>query len=233
MKRDLKMAGILFWLVPVLLFACKEPPPIKGESTLPNNLLETLHPQDLKGFQWMNSPSSFALEKGALSIEAARGSDFFNNLEVTGNAPLLYREMSGDFVATLLVQPNFQDVWNAGALMVHIDSSHWIKFAFENSDATGKSIVSVVTKGSSDDANGVRLPHRDNIWLRIIKKGNLYALHWSEDGSNFKMARLCSLPETVRVKIGIEAQCPAGAAAWHKFLFFSLEEKTVDDLRTG
>lgn len=63
--------------------------------------------------------------------------------------------MKGDFVATALVQPDFSSQWNAVALMVHIDDKNWIKFAFENSDATGPSIVSVVTKEVSDDANGM------------------------------------------------------------------------------
>ena len=67
----------------------------------------------------------------------------------------------------------------------------------------------------------------------MIKKGNLYALHWSADGQAYKMARLTTLPAAPGVKIGLEAQCPAGDAATHEFSYFSLEEKTVSDLRKG
>ena len=116
--------------------------------------------------------------------------------------------------------------------MVHIDPLNWIKFAFENSDATGKSIVSVVTRGVSDDANGVII-EEDEIWLKIIKKDNLYSMHWSKDGQTFKMARLSRMPAAPTVKIGLEVQCPAGQGAQHELLYFSLEEKTVKDLRKG
>ncbi|MBW1916293.1 MAG: DUF1349 domain-containing protein, partial [Deltaproteobacteria bacterium] len=116
---------------------------------------------------------------------------------------------------------------------VHIDSTNWIKLAFENSDATGKSIVSVVTKQVSDDANGPVLSTEDSIWLRIIRKGNTYALHWSKNGKVYKMARISSLPVSQAVKIGMEAQCPSGNGAKHEFLYFSIEQKTVNNLRTG
>jgi regulation of enolase protein 1 (concanavalin A-like superfamily) len=145
----------------------------------------------------------------------------------------LFKNVSGDFVATTLAKPDFSDMWNASALMVHIDSINWIKFAFENSDATGKSIVSVVTKGISDDSNGVILNDQNSIWLRIIRKADIYALHWSKDGKDFKMARLSTLPKSDSVKIGMEAQCPIGKPAMHEFLFFSIEERTVENLRTG
>lgn len=235
-----KLAAILACMLPFL--ACNAPqPPAAGEK-LPGvidqttNLLAAMSDANLQGFQWMYAPKSFQLADRELRIESGQGSDFFNDPEtekITAGAPVLYREMSGNFVATALVQPDFADMWNACALMVHLDSLNWIKFGFENSDATGKSIVSVVTRGVSDDSNGAILNDREAIWLRIIRKGNLYALHWSADGKTYKMARLAKLPEAAAVKIGMEAQCPVGKPATHKFLYFSLEEKTVSDLRKG
>ncbi len=192
--------------------------------------------QDLNGFQWMNPPEAFRVMNNSIQVAAGKGTDFFNNPEngeVTATAPLLFREVSGDFVATTLVKPNFSDTWNAAALMVHADSVNWIKLAFENSDATGKSIVTVVTRGVSDDANGVILEKRDAVWLRMIRKGDTFAMHWSEDGNAYKMARLSKLPAAEKVKVGMEAQCPAGEGTTHEFLYFSMENKTVKDLRKG
>lgn len=201
-----------------------------------NNLLNLLGSGQTDGFQWMNEPSAVQFAEGAVKVTVAAKTDFFNNPEngeVSASAPFLYREADGDFVATALVKPDFADMWNACALMVHLDSMHWIKFAFENSDATGKSIVSVVTRSVSDDANGVVLNDAEAVWLRIIRKGNNFAMHWSLDGKEFKMTRLAQMPESNLVKIGLEAQCPAGKGATHDWLFFSLEEKTVEDMRKG
>ena len=201
-----------------------------------NNLLSDLSNEELGDFQWMNQPSSYTLKNGALQVVAEKETDFFNNPEdgtVTASAPLLYQEMSGDFVAQALVRPDFSSMWNAVALMVHIDDRYWIKFAFENSDATGPSIVSVVTKEVSDDANGVILEEQNQIWLKLIRKGNIYSMLWSMDGKDFKMARLTSMPAADSVKIGMEAQCPVGESAMHYVDFFGVEKKTVADLRKG
>ena len=117
--------------------------------------------------------------------------------------------------------------------MVSWDSEHWIKFGFEYSDATGPGIVSVVTREKSDDANGVVLEDTRSIWLKLVRKNNLFSMHWSRDGKNYKMARLAAMPKKDLIKVGIEAQCPAGPGARHKFSFFSLESITVTDIRKG
>ena len=189
-----------------------------------------------KGFQWLNQPQNHTFSKGELHLEVEGNTDFFidpENKKATSTAPYLYKEIKGDFVATALVQPDFKDQWNACALFMMIDDTHWIKFAFENSDATGKSIVSVVTRLVSDDANGAILNSSDKIWLKMIRKGDLYALHWSLDGKKYNMCRLAAMPKADKVKIGLEAQSPVGETAHHKFLFFNLESKTVRDLRKG
>lgn len=201
-----------------------------------NNLLAHMTDQDINAFRWMNIPEDFSFQNSSLQVLADSGSDFFINPEdgeISASAPFLYKEIEGDFVATSLVKPDFSSVWNACAMMIYLDSTHWIKFAFENSDATGKSIVSVVTKEVSDDANGPILNNEDAVWLRIIRKQDIYAMHWSKDGINYNMARLTSLPPEKVVKIGIEAQCPVGTSARHEILFLSIEQKTVKDLRAG
>ncbi len=201
-----------------------------------SNQLQNLTEDELGAFQWLNKPVAVEFSEGTMSVTAPEKSDFFinpENDEVSASAPLFYKEIEGDFVATALVKPDFRDQWNAGALMVHIDDVNWIKFAFESSDATGKSIVSVVTRGVSDDANGVRLEAFDKVWLRLIRKGNNFAMHWSSDGETYVMARLAQMADAQRVKVGLEAQSPVGPAVTHEFLYFSIEEKTVQDLRAG
>ena len=190
----------------------------------------------LNDFQWLNKPDSFGVSNDTLRVLTASATDFFNNPEdssIAATAPFLYGEIDGDFVARALVRPDFSSMWNAVSLMVHIDEKHWIKFAFENSDATGKSIVTVVTKGVSDDANGVILNEHDQVWLKLIRKNNLYAMHWSLDGRDYKMARLTAIPQVDSVKIGVEFQSPLDSIALHEVLHFDLEALTVEDLRKG
>ena len=191
---------------------------------------------NLGDFKWLNEPKSFQIENGTLKVVAKKETDFFNNpedMEKVSTAPLLFKEINGDFVAKALVRPDFTSLWNAVALMVHIDNDNWIKFAFENSDATGKSIVSVVTKNVSDDANGVILNDQDQIWLKLVRKGNIFSMLWSINGRDFKMARLSAMPKIDSVKIGIEFQSPVGESAAHRIEYFKIEKITVQDLRKG
>ena len=198
------------------------------------NLLATLQKNNLKDFKWTNEPDEYSISNNSLSITAGAKSDFFNDPisnSINANAPFLYKEVSGDFVATALLKPDFNGMWNAMSLMVHINERNWIKFAFENSDATGKSVVTVVTRNVSDDANGVILNEIDMVWFKLARRMDNYSLHWSVDGKEYKMARLSAMPHSDTVKIGIEAQCPVGEHANHKVLYFSVEERSVENLR--
>ncbi len=191
-------------------------------------------PKTVAEMHWMNQPQSFVVEDNSLKISVNKGTDFFNNPEdgtIVGSAPFLNKAVEGDFIVKSLVEPDFSSQWNAVAIMMHIDSLNWIKFAFENSDATGRGIVSVVTKSSSDDANGVTLNGEKRLWLAMVRKGNIYSMHWSIDGENFHMARLTAMTNQNVVKIGIEAQSPVGDDATHQIHFFDIQEKSIKDLR--
>lgn len=225
------LAGIL---VTFIVAGCSN----KERPTLPktDNILSDLIKDNSADLKWFNEAISFSIEDNSLTVIAEKGTDFFNNPEdgsITSTAPFFYKQVSGDFVAKALVRPDFSSMWNAVAIMVHIDDNHWIKFAFENSDATGQSIVSVVTKKVSDDANGAVLTRQDQVWLKLIRKDNVYSMHWSLDDVNYKMARLSAMPSADSVKIGIEAQCPVGESATHQIHYFGLEKTTVRDLRKG
>ncbi|MBT8298217.1 MAG: DUF1349 domain-containing protein [Maribacter sp.] len=201
-----------------------------------NNMLANITIGNLGNFKWLNEPKSFEIENGTLKVVAEKETDFFNNPEdnkKTASAPILFQEITGDFVAKALVRPDFTSLWNAAALMVLIDKNNWIKFAFENSDATGRSIVSVVTKNVSDDANGVILSEQDQIWLKIVRKDHIYSMLWSKNGKDFKMARLTAMPIIDSVKIGIEVQSPIGESSTHEIDYFGIQKTTVKDLRKG
>jgi hypothetical protein len=230
------MKGSFHWAMALLwLTSCQLNPTRPGQRAQSPNLLVSFSKSDLQGWQWMNTPASYQLKDGKLRVKAMEGTDFFNNPEdssITASAPFLYREIQGDFTATLRLKPDFSDVWNAGALMMYADSTHWIKFAFENSDATGPGIVSVVTRDFSDDANGAVLNEEESIWLRLVRKGDLYALHWSRDGEKYFMARLSRMPPFEWVKVGLEAQSPVGEPAIHEFTYLNLTDSVPENLRT-
>ena len=190
-------------------------------------------------WKWLNE-SRIINEGGEVVIYAPGHTDWFNNpVPVDGklsdpvaNAPFYYTEVTGDFVFRAKVRPNFRTVYDACALMVIQDETLWTKAAFEKSDFGTTAAVCVVTNGISDDANGCNIL-QDEVWLQIVRVGDVFCTHYSLDGETFYMVRLFHLPVDKTVKVGIEAQCPAGDGGLRFYSHITLEHKTVKNLRAG
>ena len=119
-------------------------------------------------------------------------------------------------------------------LLVQIiqDEKLWTKAAFEKSDFGTTAAVCVVTNGVSDDANGCNIA-QDEVWLQIVRVGDVFCTHYSLDGEKFDMVRLFHLPVEKTVKVGIEAQSPAGEGGLRFYSDITLENRTVKNLRAG
>ncbi len=194
---------------------------------------------ELKNWKWLNE-SQIIHEGGEVVIHAPAKTDWFNNpVPVDGvlsapvaNAPFFYTDVTGDFVFRAKVRPNFKSVYDACALMVIQDEKLWTKAAFEKSDFGTTAAVCVVTNGVSDDANGCNI-EQDEVWLQIVRVGDVFCTHYSLDGETFYMVRLFHLPVDKTVKVGIEAQSPAGEGGLRFYSEISLESRTVKNLRAG
>ncbi len=195
---------------------------------------------NLTSFKWLNESRLNIKENGEFSIYAPEKTDFFNNpipengifSKPQGDAPFLYTEVEGDFVARVRVKPNFVSTYDAACIMVIQDENVWLKAAFEKSDFDTNAVVSVATNKVSDDANGCNISE-DSVWLQVVRVGNNFAVHYSLDGNKFDMVRLCLLPVGSAVKVGVEAQCPTGAGGEREFSGFIIENRTVKNLRSG
>lgn len=190
-------------------------------------------------WKWLNE-SQVITVNGETAITAPAKTDWFNNpvpengllSDPVANAPFYYTEVEGDFVFRAKVRPNHRYVYDACALMVIKDEYTWAKAAFEASDFGTKAAVCVVTNQVSDDANGCNIG-QDEAWLQIVRVGDVFCVHYSLDGERFDMVRLFYLPVGERVKVGLEAQSPAGEGGLRFFSDVTLEHKTVKNLRKG
>ena len=193
----------------------------------------------LKLDKWLNE-GEFSVEGDRIRISAPALSDFFNNpvpengvlLEPQKNAPFFYTDVEGDFVIRVKVKPEFAAVYDAACIMVRQDDKLWFKACYEKTDFGTIAMVSVVTNGVSDDANGCNLG-ADSIWLQVARVGSTFAIHYSLDGVKFDMVRIFSLPMESTVKVGIEAQCPTGQGSTHEYSELSLEKRSLPNIRAG
>jgi regulation of enolase protein 1 (concanavalin A-like superfamily) len=93
-------------------------------------------------------------------------------------------------------------------------------------------IVSVVTRGSSDDANSVPIDG-NTIYLRLSKLENAYAFHYSHDGSAWNLVRHFGLGGQRETQIGFLSQSPTGEGCTAYFSEISYTPQLLGDLRSG
>jgi regulation of enolase protein 1 (concanavalin A-like superfamily) len=150
------------------------------------------------------------------------------------NAPrLLGSAADGDYQFSARVTVDFRATYDAGALLVWADERHWAKLCFEYSPDREPMVVSVVTRGLSDDANAFVVDGHTT-WLRVSRRGRSYAFHASLDGGRWQLIRSFSIgDELVRARIGLEAQSPTGTGLAVRFDKFRFLAATLAELRDG
>ncbi len=200
------------------------------------NLLQGISRRQLGALAWEREPERWEiLSEGGLRVAAPARTDAFRNPNGDAprlNVPFLSLEVEGDFAARARVRPTFASTYDAGALMVYQDEARWAKVCYESTDFGTHAVVSVVTDGLSDDANGVDLAV-DEVWLQIVRVGNVFAMHYALDGRDWRMVRYFSLPLPARVRVGLVAQSPVGPGTTVDFHAFSVERRSVKSLRAG
>jgi regulation of enolase protein 1 (concanavalin A-like superfamily) len=152
--------------------------------------------------------------------------------ETTLNAPrLLAPAPAGDFQLSARVSVEFGSTYDAGALLLWAGDDTWTKLAFEYSPQGDGMVVTVVTRGLSDDANGYTVDG-PAVWLRVARVGAAYACHASRDGARWDFVRHFSL-NPVPTAVGFEVQSPLGESCRASFTDIGVRPATLADLRDG
>lgn len=184
----------------------------------------------------MNKAEYISETKDCIEIGVPAKVDFFidmMNPEPRANAPFYYEKIKGDFTARVKVKPGFKDLYDAGGIFIYGGAAKWIKLEFEMTPYGYPSVVMVVTDGVSDDCNGEAMAGREELWLQVARKGDCWALHFSEDGKKWKLGRYFRLKMKEELRVGIEAQSPIGKGCKVQFTKFALAYSALKDMRKG
>lgn len=179
-------------------------------------------------FSHVMNPAGATVSRGReITVSSPGPVDFFIDPadgRTVANAPFVYDEQSGDFTLSAVVTPQFAATFDAGALFVWFNETTWFKLAFEYTDMGFPAVVSVVTHGYSDDANGQRLD-LPSVELMVARRENLWSLHWREPGkAPWHMKRYLRLGEPGQTaRVGLVVQSPTGTGC----------SATFSDIRTG
>lgn len=185
---------------------------------------------------WQVAPAG-PCELGGAAIAFAAGArtDLFvdpSGAAAQAGAPLLLGRPGGDFRLSARVSAKLTATFDAAALVVWASPTSWGKLALEYSPQREPTIVSVVTRGISDDANGFVV--RDPVaWLRVSRQGETVAFHASVDGLWWSLVRYCTFSGAGTASAGFLVQSPTGDGAHGRFDQIEWSDEPVRELRDG
>ncbi|HEY4025282.1 MAG TPA: DUF1349 domain-containing protein [Candidatus Dormibacteraeota bacterium] len=187
-------------------------------------------------FTWRIAPQRWHVsEAGTLSISAGGRTDLFADPQggaPVSNAPRVLATTAGDYQFSARVTVDFAATFDAGVLLLYAHDGAWAKLCFERSPQGEPLVVSVVTRGVSDDANAFPVEGRQ-VWLRISRMGGAHAFHASTDGARWRFVRHFAVEPADGLAVGFLAQSPAGAGCTAAFDEIRYLAEPLADLRSG
>ena len=191
------------------------------------NLPQPLH--------WLHQPQNWDLSRDSqLTITAGAKTDWFIDPQGTvniSNAPALLFHTSGPCILSTQVTADHVATYDAGVLMIYENPSMWAKLCLELSPQGIPTVVSVVTKGVSDDCNA--FPINGPVYFRVARLEQAYAFHVSQDRNRWDLIRYFKLENNQNAQLGFLAQSPIGDGCTAFFRDIHFEERLLADIRSG
>ena len=185
---------------------------------------------------WKNQPAHSTSDTQQLSITTGSQTDWFRDpagKHVKDNAPIaLFVPPHSTFSLQAKVTVEFAAMYDAGTLFVYVHDALWAKLCFEYSPQGQPMIVSVVTRGVSDDCNSVSVGDR-SAYLRIYRQSDVLAFHYSLDGHYWHFVRHFSLGILEQAPVGFSTQSPTGQGCRAIFSEIRYRPGALSDLRNG
>ena len=184
--------------------------------------------------EWRVPSADWRLEDGSFFMTAAEKTDLFTDPQGSPpvhNAPALLFAPEGDFVFSAKIKLKFKATFDAGVLLIYQNEGSWAKLCFEYAPHGFPLVVSVVTKGTSDDCNSLFLDENAT-YLRVSRMGHVYAFHHSFDGEEWHLVRVFAL-EPGAAQVGFLVQSPVGEGCTAEFYKIVFKAETLGDIRSG
>ncbi len=188
-------------------------------------------------FQWHIPPEEWNYEPSkGLSILAGAQTDWFVDpagIYSRDNAPCALATLSDDnFLLSAKVSVAFASAFDAAAFQIRVADDRWAKLCFEYSPQHRPMIVSVVTRGVSDDCNSVEIGGTE-VYLRVARTLQTLAFHYSLDGRFWQFVRYFTLGHLASLRMGFSAQSPTGSSCAVVFSEINYCKGSLQDNRSG
>lgn len=205
---------------------------VKGFSQKKDSLFFGGIPRSL---MWENKPKAYNINKSSIVIVSGEKTDMFRDPNVTyntDNAPKLMFKADSNFILSAAVEHSFTSKWDGGALVLKLDSLNWVKCCFEKDYTGAKRVVTVVTKGISDDCNSVEV-NSNKVYFKIAKANNVITIYYSLTGAKWFLIRHFTFDAYNNLNVGFLSQSPTGKECKVKFSDINYVIKKIKDPYIG
>jgi regulation of enolase protein 1 (concanavalin A-like superfamily) len=161
---------------------------------------------------WYNEPPYWKADGSTITIKTGDKTDFWRKTHDGGirdTGHFYFSAVTGDFVAEVKFSADYHTLYDQAGLMVRLDDSNWLKCGIEFYEDM-QHVSAVVTRDFSD-WSVLPLPEPPAaLWLRIVRKGYSFDVHYSLDGSHYIMVRQAYLTHAPTVDVGVMCCSPIG-----------------------
>jgi regulation of enolase protein 1 (concanavalin A-like superfamily) len=188
--------------------------------------------------EWRIPPLDWRWEPPTgLTIAAGARTDWFSDPaggSSIDNAPAaLFAPPDTDFrLSAKVTVVELASAFDAGVIQVRERGDLWAKLCFEVSPQRQPMVVSVVTRGVSDDANHAAI-EGNVVHLRVARRADTFAFHFSADGRMWHLVRYFSLGKLSDLRIGFSSQSPTGSGCTAVFSEITYQPGALADIRSG
>jgi regulation of enolase protein 1 (concanavalin A-like superfamily) len=116
---------------------------------------------------------------------------------------------ASEFVLVAKVSAPLKAVYDVAALVLYEDAHTWAKLCYEMSPEKKTTVVSVVTRGVSDDTNSFTV-EGGFVYLAIARRGSECSFHASTDGKTWTLIRHFQLTGQGRLRAGFAVHGSVG-----------------------
>ena len=171
---------------------------------------------------WQNEAAEWNVNANSLPLTAGKKTDWFvypGGGYTANSSPRLLFKAADDFMLSTKVEVKAHATYDAGCLALYASTSTWAKLCLEAQADHRLDVISVITRGSSDDATSFAASGT-SIYLKIAKADGTIFFYASEDGKAWTIIRKLTLPPSDGLLTGFSAQSPDGNGASALFTDF-------------
>jgi hypothetical protein len=162
--------------------------------------------------KWYNEPKTWQKQAEKLIVQTEAQTDFWRvtlHDFIQDNAHFYYKEVVGDFSATVCVKGAYASLYDQAGLMVRESEKIWIKCGIEYLD--GMQHASAVITRNFSDCSIVSLPDDPSaIWTKVQRTGSAIEIFYSRDGEDYTLIRQGYLSQAMNLQVGLMCAAPKG-----------------------